>query len=101
MKYFIIGDEDAVLGFNMVGVNGLSATNQKEAESAFHKALDDKDVGIIIITERIAELIRPIVDNYIFTAKFPLIIEIPDRKGPMTGRPSLREMVNEAIGIKL
>lgn len=101
MKYFILGDEDAVLGFNMVGVSGRSVKNQKEAELAFKSALDDKEVGIVIITERIAELIRPLVDEYIFTAKFPLIIEIPDREGPVTGRPTLREMVNEAIGIKL
>ena len=101
MKYFIIGDEDAVLGFNMVGVGGQAVKNQKEAENAFQHAIDDKEIGIIIIAERIAELIRPIVDKYIFTAKFPLIIEIPDREGPITGKSNIREMVNEAIGIKL
>ena len=100
MKYFIIGDEDTVLGFGMVGVQGRTAQTPVEANAAFKIALDDKDVGIIIITERIAELIRRQVDRYIFSEQFPLIIEIPDRLGKIKGKPGIREMVNEAIGIK-
>lgn len=101
MNYFIIGDEDAVLGFGMVGVSGKTASSPEEAETAFKTALKDEETGIIIITERIADLIRPLVDKYIFTRKFPLIVEIPDREGKLTGKPGIREMVNEAIGIKL
>jgi len=101
MKYFIIGDEDAVLGFGMVGVQGRSARSPEEAQEAFQEALADPEVGIIIITERIAELIRQLVDDYIFTEEFPLIVEVPDRQGRIVGKASLREMVNRAIGIKL
>ena len=101
MKYHIIGDEDAVLGFGMVGVAGNTASTRSEAEAAFNAALKDNEIGIIIITERIAELIRPLVDKYIFTHKFPLIVEVPDRRGKITGKAGIREMVNEAIGIKL
>lgn len=101
MKYYIIGDEDAVLGFGMVGVQGRTANSPPEAESAFRDALKDPDVGIVIITERAAELIRPLVDDYIFTEEFPLIVEIPDRSGKIEGRPGLRETVNRAIGITL
>ncbi|MHC4298066.1 MAG: V-type ATP synthase subunit F, partial [Planctomycetota bacterium] len=35
MKYSIIGDEDAVLGFGMVGVSGKVAANADEARRAF------------------------------------------------------------------
>ena len=101
MKYFVIGDEDTVLGFGMVGVQGAIVRTPQSAAEAFRKTLEDRDVGIIIITERIAELIRPQVDRYIFSEQFPLIVEIPDREGKLTGRPAIREMVNAAIGIKL
>jgi V/A-type H+-transporting ATPase subunit F len=101
MKYTIIGDEDAVLGFGMVGVKGSIAESPAEAEEAFKSILEDREVGIVIITERVAELIRPQVDRFIFTHTFPLIVEIPDRKGRITGKSGIREMVNEAIGIKL
>ena len=101
MKYSIIGDEDTVLGFGMVGVSGKVADNADQAMHAFQLILEDKETCIIIITERIADMIRPIVDKYLFTESFPLIVEIPDRGGSKAGRPGIREMVNAAIGLKL
>jgi len=101
MRYFIIGDEDAVLGFGLVGVEGKVVQSTTQAQEAFDAILDQTDIGIIIITERVADLIRPRVDRFIFTRSFPLIVEIPDRKGPLSGKPGIREMVNQAIGIKL
>ncbi len=101
MRYHIIGDEDAVLGFGMVGVPGRAVTTAEQADEALKAALADGDVGIIIITERIAELVRPTVDRYLFTGRFPLIVEIPDRGGPIEGKLGIREMVNAAIGVKL
>ena len=101
MKYYIIGDEDAVLGFGLVGIAGRVAETQTDAENAFASALKDRDVGIVIITDRVADLIRPVINQYVFTKQFPLIVEIPDRKGGAKDRPGIRELVNEAIGIKL
>lgn len=85
----------------MVGIQGSIAVTAEDAEKAFNTALKNDDVGIIIITERTAELIRPLVNEYIFTEQFPLIVEIPDRQGRIAGKPEIREMVNAAIGIKL
>jgi len=101
MNYAIIGDEDAVLGFEMVGVSGRTARDPEEARRAFQAVLEDSETGIIIITERVADMIRPLVDRFLFTESFPLIVEIPDRKGREPGRPGIRELVNAAIGIRL
>ncbi len=101
MKYFVIGDEDTVLGFGMVGVGGSVATTVAEAQAAFDAAMADRDIGILVITERSAQLIRPRVDRLLFSDDFPLIVEIPDRRGRMPDRPTVRETVNSAIGIKL
>jgi V/A-type H+-transporting ATPase subunit F len=101
VKYFVIGDTDTVLGFGMVGVDGRVARNVDEAEAAFNEAVADTTVGILVINERTAELIRQRVDRLLFTADFPLVLEIPDRTGRMPDRPAIRGMVNAAIGIKL
>lgn len=101
MKYYVIGGEDAVLGFGMVGVQGRTAGTADEAREALKEALDDRDTGIVIITEPVAALIRPLVDRFVFSRSFPLIVEVPDRGGPMEGKPGLRELVNQAIGINL
>ena len=101
MKYAIIGDEDAIIGFGILGVPGKIAVNAEEAQKAFAAIIEDKDTGIIIITEKIADMIRPIINKYLLTSNFPLVIEIPDRNGAKEDRPSIKEMVNTAIGIKL
>ena len=101
MKYSIIGDDDAVLGFEMVGVSGRTVRDPEEAHRAFLAVLEEREVGIIIITERVADMIRPLVDRFLFTESFPLIVEIPDRKGRQPDRPGIRDLVNTAIGIRL
>ena len=101
MKYALIGDEDTVLGFGIVGVLGKVATNEEEVLRAFKEFRADEEVSIIIITERLADMIRSVVDKYLFTESFPLIVEIPDRHGRKPGRPGIKEMVNAAIGIKI
>lgn len=101
MKYAIIGDEDAIIGFGILGVSGKIASNEDEARVAFDSILEDKEIGIIIITERVADMIRPIVNKYLLTIGFPLVVEVPDRNGPKPDRANIKEMVNNAIGIKL
>lgn len=101
MQYHVIGDEDTVLGLGMAGVRGRTVKNAAETEQAFSDAIADGDIGIIIITEAAAEMIRGTVDKYIFTRTFPLIVEIPDRTGRLPGRPGIRELVNRTIGLKL
>jgi V/A-type H+-transporting ATPase subunit F len=101
MKYSVLGDEDTVLGFGLVGVSGKIATNPEEAERGFKAILQQKDTGIVIITERVADMIRPLVDRFLYTASFPLVVEIPDRNGPKPDRPGIKEMVNTAIGIRI
>ena len=101
MKYSIIGDEDTALGFAIVGISGMVAVNAEEAMSAFNTMLKDSEICIIIITEKVADMIRSTVDKYLFTESFPLIVEIPDRHGRDPNRPGIKEMVNTSIGIKI
>ncbi|MDC7228628.1 MAG: V-type ATP synthase subunit F [Spirochaetales bacterium] len=101
MNYFIIGDDDTVLGFELAGVFGIAVDNAEQTDAAFSKALEDSNNGIIIITEQAADMIRDRVDKLLFSAAFPLIVEIPGSNGLKEERKDLRTLVNEAIGIKL
>lgn len=101
MKFYVIGDEDTVLGFNLAGVDGEIVSTAEETSAALKNAFQQEDLGVIIITERIAEKVRHEVDQYMYKTTFPLIIEIPDRKGPIEGRGSVRDMIRSAVGIHL
>ena len=101
MKFYVIGDEETVLGFQLVGIEGEVVTSAEEATAALKKAFETEGLGIVVITERIAEMIRQQVDQYVYKTTFPLIIEIPDQQGPMEGRGSVRDMIRAAVGINL
>lgn len=100
MKYFVIGDEDTVLGFSLVVVFGMQATNAQQAMQAWDKALESQEHGIIIITDEVADMIRSVVNRYLFSETFPLVVEIPSPNSKQ-GRPDLRSLVNQAIGVSL
>ncbi|MCR5732739.1 MAG: V-type ATP synthase subunit F [Sphaerochaetaceae bacterium] len=99
MEYYVIGDEDTVLGFSLVGVQGTAVADEREARTAWAKTLEKREIGIIIITESAADMIRSTVDRYLFSESFPLVVEIPD-PGKKSTR-DLRSLVNEAIGVSL
>lgn len=101
MKFFVIGDEDTVLGFRLVGVQGRAVKTALESREALKVATSTPDVGIIIITERIAQHIREDVDKYIYETTTPLVIEIPDREGPLPERKTVPELIREAVGIRV
>lgn len=101
MKYHVVADALTVLGFSLAGVHGTAVSDAEETLAAFKAALEDAENGILIITERHADLIRPQVDQLLFSEQFPLVLEIPDRDGPLAGKPTLREMVHQAIGISV
>lgn len=100
MRYFVIGDEDTVLGFSLVGTRGMVASNREEADAALRSALENRDYGIIIITMDVADMIREEVDRYMFSETFPLIVEIPNKATGGVSR-DLKALVNEAIGVSL
>lgn len=101
MKFYCIADEDTARGFRLAGVAALTAVSTAQAEAALEEITALPDCGIIIITERVAEMIRPRVNEIREGRDRPLIVEIPGPDGPLAGRKSLRELVQEAVGISV
>lgn len=101
MKFYCIADEDTVRGFRLAGIGTRVATTEEEARSAINETAGDPDYGVIIITEKVASLARPLVEMIRMERDRPLIVEIPGPEGPLPGRKSLREFVEEAVGVSV
>lgn len=101
MKYFCIADEDTVRGFRLAGVDGRAVVTAAEAADALAKASSRPEIGIVILTDVVAADIRPQVDDLRTNRGRPLVVEIPGPEGPMPGRKTLREFVQEAVGIRI
>lgn len=100
MKTMVIADEETVLGFSLTGVEGIIVKPDDDVRAAFEKAVHTDDVGILLITERVAAVIRDIIDKWIIAGGKPLVVEIPDNTGPLEGRRTPHEFVKSAIGVK-
>lgn len=101
MKFYCIADEDTVRGFRLAGIEGRAVTTLKEAQAALKAALDDAAIGILILTERVAADVRRQVDGVRSTRSRPLVVEIPGPEGPIPGRKTLRQFVQEAVGVRI
>ena len=102
MKMYLISDNvDTWTGMRMAGVEGAVIHTREELREELDKALADKSIGIILLTEKFGREFPEIIDNVKLERKFQLIVEIPDRHG--TGRKPdfITSYVNEAIGLKL
>jgi len=101
MKILVIGHPDAVLGFSLAGVGGQIVSTVDEANQALDEAQAAKDVGIVLVTQDVAELIPARMEHLKLRSTIPLVVEIPSRAGAPEGQASLGDIVLRAIGIKL
>jgi V/A-type H+-transporting ATPase subunit F len=101
MKVLVIGHPEAILGFSLVGVHGQVATSAAEVNQGLDDALAAPDVGIVLVTEDVAELIEVRMDQLKLRSTVPLVVEIPAPEGVRPDQPSLSEVVRRAIGIKV
>ena len=102
MKMFLISaNVDTQTGMRLTGVEGVVVHQRDELYQALQKALADKEIGIILLTEKLGREFPDILEDVRLNHRIPLLIEIPDRHG--TGRKPdfITSFVNESIGLKL
>jgi V/A-type H+-transporting ATPase subunit F len=101
MKILVIGHPEAVLGFSLVGVHGQAVSSAEEINQALDEAMAASDIGIVLVTEDVARLIKGRMDRLRLHSTVPLVVEIPGPQGVPPDQPSLREVVMRAIGVKI
>lgn len=102
MKMYLISDNtDTYTGMRLAGVEGEVVHEKDELKAALDRVLADKEIGIVLLTEKFGREFPDVVNQLKLDYKVPLFVEIPDRHG--TGRKPnfITDYVNEAIGLKL
>jgi vacuolar-type H+-ATPase subunit F/Vma7 len=101
MKVLVIGHPEAVLGFSLVGVQGQAAATAEEVNRALDVALASHDIGIVLVTMDVSQLIEARMDDLKLHSTVPLVVEIPGPEGVGPNQPSLSDVVLRAIGVKI
>ena len=102
MKMYLISDNvDTLTGMRLAGVDGVVVHEREELRKELEEAMDDKSIGIILLTEKFGREFPDLLDEIKLERAFPLLIEIPDRHGTGRKKDFITSYVNEAIGLKL
>jgi vacuolar-type H+-ATPase subunit F/Vma7 len=101
MKILIIGNQDAVMGFDLVGVHGRVVSTEADLQQVLDDALADAETGIVMITEDVAHLARRRIDTLKVRSTQPIVVEIPGPTGPDPDRPSLSEVIRRTTGVRV
>ena len=91
MKMFLISDN----------VDTQTGMRLAELYDTLQKTLADKEIGIILLTEKFGKEFPDILEDVRLNHKLPLLIEIPDRHGTGRAPDFITSFVNESIGLKL
>ena len=88
-------------GMRLAGVDGVVVHERGELYEALQNVIKDKEVGIVLLTEKFGREFPEIIDDIKLKRKMPLLVEIPDRHGTGRKKDFITSYVNEAIGLKL
>jgi V/A-type H+-transporting ATPase subunit F len=101
MRYFLIsGNTDTQVGLRLAGIEGVLAETREQALEAIDEAVADETIGILLISENLAEQCADKLAPLKLDGHTPLIVEIPDRHGSRK-KDAITQYIREAIGIKL
>jgi vacuolar-type H+-ATPase subunit F/Vma7 len=99
VEFFVIGDEEVVLGFRFAGAEGVAAHSRAAALEAFRRATTEGDVKILVLTEQVSAMIEEEVTAWQFGGSYPLVVEVPGIEGHLENRRSLVDAIREAVGV--
>lgn len=103
MKLSVIGDFDTVTGFRLAGIkDAYEVEEPAEAVDLLKDIIKNEEIGIIIITEKIADSIRDETKELFEGRITPLMVEIPDKNGPIEKKKDpIKELIRRAVGVEV
>ncbi|MDR1692411.1 MAG: V-type ATP synthase subunit F [Oscillospiraceae bacterium] len=102
MRYFAISDNvDTLTGLRMAGIEGVVVHERKEAQAAVAEAIANPEIGILLVTERLAALCPEQLGDLKQRGSRTIVVEIPDRHGTGRSADSITRYIRESIGVKV
>lgn len=77
MKMYCISDNlETAIGLKLTGIDAVVIQEKNEIEKEIEKVLENENVGILIITEKIYEIAEHRLDEIKEKLKIPLLVKI-------------------------
>ena len=98
MKIHVIGSEDTIIGFGLIGISGTVVTKPEDAKELLLKLTNPKQYDLLIINSRLLEGLEEFTDEYRLNAENPILFDIPDERVIPTDH-SLKQFVKKAFSV--
>ena len=102
MKMYVISDNvDTRTGMRLAGIEGCVAHGEAEVRAALDRALADKEIAVVLLTQKAQQDAAQYVAEVKLAHSRPLIVSIPDRHGLDKNQNAIMDYIKDAIGLKL
>jgi len=102
MKLAGICDKDTAVGLRFAGIQELYVPNRDDAVKIWDQLSERDDIGVVFISEKIAEDISRELNEYRLRNTLPIIVEIPDKKGRRKDHMDyVSHLIKKAVGIEI
>ncbi len=102
MKVVGLCDKDTGVGLRLAGITKLYIPNEKTSLQLWNTLIDDPSIGLILITEKIADQLGNHLSDFRLRNQIPIIIEIPDKTGHQAEHKDfVSTLIKKAVGIEI
>ena len=85
MKMFLLSDNiDTEIGLRLSGIQGKVIHSKAEVLESLEKLVADDEIGVVIITALLADLVKEKISEVMMSKSKPAILIIPDRHGKIS-----------------
>ena len=101
MKIAALCDKDTAVGLQLAGIKETYVSKEDVAK-IWNELSNRDDVGIIFVTEKVAEDLKRELKDFRLQNNIPIILEIPDKKGRIKDHVDfVSHLIKKAVGVEI
>ena len=101
MKLAALCDKDTAVGLRLAGIKD-TYVSEGNVSDVWNEVSSKDDIGILFITEKIAEDLGRELKDFRLRNTTPIIIEIPDKKGRLQDHMDyVSHLIKKAVGVEV
>lgn len=104
MNIIALCDKDTAIGLRLAGVPTVLVPDEQQNTQQLWNTIEDDhtEIGLVIITEAIADTLGKQLEQFRIRNLLPIIIEIPDKQGRKTDHVDyVDHIIKKAVGMEL
>ena len=101
MKLAALCDKDTAVGLRLAGIKD-TYVSEGNSSDVWNEVSSKDDIGILFVTEKIAEELGRELKDFRLRNTIPIVIEIPDKSGRKKDHVDyVSQLIKKAVGVEV